>query len=64
MENGKCKWKMCNELFYVVFFKVFISPHSSGVSRAKDIAEQFRENLKLYEKGFPIPATIDFVKGY
>ncbi|KAJ8917478.1 hypothetical protein NQ315_005525 [Exocentrus adspersus] len=41
-------WKMEN---------VFISPHVSGSSRAKDIAEQFKENLKYYQQNLPIPAT-------
>ncbi|KAJ8970291.1 hypothetical protein NQ317_019687 [Molorchus minor] len=48
-------WKMPN---------VFISPHVSGTSRARDIAEQFSENLKLFQQNLPIPTTVDFSVGY
>lgn len=48
----------------MISFQVLITPHISGISRPKDIAEQFAENLKFYEKKLPIPGTIDFSKGY
>jgi phosphoglycerate dehydrogenase-like enzyme len=44
--------------------QVFITPHVSGMTRAKDVAEQFCSNLNLYKKNLPLPAVIDFTKGY
>ncbi|CAG9859348.1 unnamed protein product [Phyllotreta striolata] len=43
---------------------VIITPHVSCVSRVQDMADQFKENLALYEQQLPIPYTIDFVAGY
>lgn len=53
-----------NKMIFTIFFKVFISPHVSGISRSKDIAQQFKENLERYEKNLSIPGTVDFSKGY
>ncbi|RZC36055.1 glyoxylate/hydroxypyruvate reductase A HPR2 [Asbolus verrucosus] len=44
--------------------RVFITPHVAGLSRAKDIAEQFSSNFALYKKNLPLSAVVDFTKGY
>ncbi|XP_028136494.1 glyoxylate/hydroxypyruvate reductase A isoform X1 [Diabrotica virgifera virgifera] len=43
---------------------VIITPHVSACSRAKDIAQQLKDNLEYYRQHLPIPATVDFSKGY
>lgn len=43
---------------------VFITPHVSGQSRAKDVAVQFKKNLEQFENNKTIPNIIDFQKGY
>lgn len=43
---------------------VIITPHVAASSRAKDIAELLKDNLRYYEANLKIPATIDFIKGY
>lgn len=45
-------------------FQIIVTPHVSATSRAKDIAQQFRSNLLLFQQNLPIPATVDFVKEY
>ncbi|XP_069157418.1 glyoxylate/hydroxypyruvate reductase A [Procambarus clarkii] len=44
--------------------KVMITPHSSGISRAVDVAEAFVANFRRYTQGFPIQNTLDFDRGY
>ncbi|XP_044742843.1 glyoxylate/hydroxypyruvate reductase A-like [Chrysoperla carnea] len=44
--------------------QVLITPHVSGTSRAKDIAEQFAKNYELYCSESKIPTTVDFSTGY
>ncbi|XP_063902932.1 glyoxylate/hydroxypyruvate reductase A-like [Zophobas morio] len=44
--------------------QVFLTPHVAGMSRAKDIADQFQKNLDLYNKKVPLPGLIDFNRGY
>ncbi|XP_014245321.1 uncharacterized protein LOC106664266 isoform X2 [Cimex lectularius] len=44
--------------------QVVITPHVAGVTRAKDVADQFAFNLKEWEAGRKLPNCVNFEKGY
>ncbi|XP_046402094.1 glyoxylate/hydroxypyruvate reductase A-like [Ischnura elegans] len=44
--------------------QVTITPHVSGVTRAKDVAELFSKNFALYQSGQPLQYVFDVEKGY
>ncbi|XP_049955047.1 glyoxylate/hydroxypyruvate reductase A-like isoform X2 [Schistocerca serialis cubense] len=44
--------------------QVTVTPHISGISRAKDIVKRFMENYEKYKNNKPLLNVVDFDKGY
>lgn len=43
---------------------VYITPHLSGVSLSKQVAESFASNYKLYCENKPLKYVLDIKRGY
>lgn len=44
--------------------QVHITPHISGPTIAKDVAEVFADNYALYKEGKPLLFTVDWLREY